>query len=435
MTRRLLPLAALAALALVSIGPLAGCSDDPSSPDPPTPVGWTLQESDLPREVAPQVPASDAAAVAAGNHAFALDLYHRLAASDNLLVCPVSIRTALAMTWAGARDATSAEMAAALSLGLPQDRLHRAFNARDQFLAGRRHPGDDDAPPLVLDLTSAIWGRLGYPFVPAYLDLLAVQYGTGVYTADFRAEPDRCRREINAWVAGRTADHIVELLPERSITSDTAVVLINTLLLQACWRHPFDPDATHAAQFTRLDGSTVTVAMMAQAASVRYAEAAGCQVLELPLASPGDPLAVVLILPPEGDFASFAGNLDAATLGLLLGTLDDRHVGVQLPRFAFSSTSELREPLRAMGMVRAFDPSRADFGGMTENDVLWIDQVYHQAFLGVDEDGVEAAAATAVVMADGAYPTLEFRADRPFLVLIRDTPTDTILFLGQVTSP
>jgi serpin B len=412
----------------------AGCGDDATGPGDTPPGDVNLVASDLPRDLSPDVPASDHEQLSAGNHAFTLDLFHELDLTENLLISPLSIRAAFAMVHGGALGETAAQMDLALHYGLDQASLHPAWNARDLILRGRSRPGDDEITPLDLHVVNSVWSRPGYPFVPEYLDLLAVHYGTGVRELDMIGDPAGSRAAINAWVADETRQRILDLLPPGSLQGSPAVVLVNALYFNAAWKTPFDPDSTTTEDFHNLDGTTTSVAMLNEYDHFGYNEAPGCQVLELPFSDGAESLSMVVLLPDAGTFASFAADLDTETLDGLLDGLITSNVEVALPRFSFEYSCELKEPLQRLGMDVPFTPA-ADFGGMTQNPRLWIADAYHKTFIAVTEVGVEAAAAAAIVMVDSAFPGHHVvRIDRPFLMLIRDRVTGTILFFGQVIS-
>lgn len=411
-----------------------GCSDDPALVQPPTPE-WSLIKSDLPRDLSPEVPDADMEQLAAGNHQFCLNLFKELQTDENLLISPLSIRMAFAMNYAGAVGPTAVEMDQALCYSLDQEHLHPAWNRLDQILAGRNHPGDQDTPSTNLLLTNALWGRINYPFVDEYLDLLAINYGAGIHTADFVGAPESSRLFINDWVADQTQQKVLDLLPPQSISSDVAVVLVNSLYFQASWLQRFDPDQTVPGIFNHLDGHTTSVPMMNETNAYGYYEESGCQAVKLNFHQEDWSLAAVFMLPAEGQFQSFADNLDVETLDRFLGGMSAAQGQVSLPRFSFETKCRLKDALESLGMVVPFTPE-ADFGGMTQNDILWIDEAYHQTFIAVDENGVEAAAATAIVDVDGIDPDpFTFIANRPFLLAITDQETDTILFFGQVVAP
>ncbi len=364
-----------------------------------------------------------------GNAEFAFDLYHELFdAGENLLYSPHSLSIALAMTYAGARGETEQQMAPALHYTLPQAQLHPAFNALDQALDSRVDGGD----AVRLHITNGLWGQRGYTFRDDFLDIQAEHYGAGVRVVDFEQSED-ARRSINQWGSDQTGGRVRDLVPPGVINGDTALVLANAIHFEAAWAHPFAEDATHEDAFTLLDGEQVTAPMMEQVANLGYAERSGARAVELPYA--GGELSMVLLLPEDGAFAEFARGLDAAALDAILGDLESMGVRLTMPRFRFDADFRLKDALAGLGMVDAF--GEADFSGMDGTRELFIREVCHGAFIAVDEAGTEAAAATAVVMErkGGAAVGQEFKADRPFLFLIRGVESGAILFLGHVVNP
>ncbi|HOG45852.1 MAG TPA: serpin family protein [Anaerolineae bacterium] len=417
----------LLALALgVMVAPLAGCAVGVAKAD--------VVKSDKARLQSPD--AADVPDLVAGNTQFALDLYGVLYDKGaNLFCSPYSISQALAMTYAGAKGATAQEMAQALAFTLPQERLHPAFNALDQVLASRgANVAKDQGERFSLHVTNALWGQQDYAFLPAFLDVLAENYGAGLRLLDLKGASDASRQTINRWVEEQTAEKIKDLLPEGSIDSLTRLVLTNAIYFNAGWKNPFQAQATQEGAFHLLDGSSVTVPMMRQGERMGYVAGQGWQAVELPYV--GDELSMVVVLPAEGQFEAVARGLDAATLATMTQGLKPTDVALALPRFKFEAKAELKEALVKLGMAQAFSQD-ADFSGMTERPELYIDQVYHKAFVAVDEKGTEAAAATAVAMRVTAAPAepKQVRVDRPFIFLIRDAETGAILFLGHVVNP
>ena len=385
-------------------------------------------QSDRPRLPAPSAEEAGVAELVAGDSAFALDLYRVLfAREENLFYSPHSLSVALAMTYAGARAETERQMAAALHYTLPQDQLHPAFNALDQALSSR----GEGEEAFRLYMANAIWGQQGYSFLKAFLDTLAENYGAGLRTVDF-ARSEEARRLINQWVGDQTERRIPDLLPPNSVDGETTLVLTNAVYFKAAWTHPFAEGRTQDGAFTLLDGGEVMVPMMEQAAELGYAERPGVQAVELPYA--GGELSMVILLPEAGSFEAFARGLDAVELEAILGEMEPLGVRLGMPKFRFDTEVQLRDALMELGMVDAF--GEADFSGMDGTKELFIDEVYHDAFVAVDEAGTEAAAATAVVVArKGLAVEQEVRVDRPFLFLIRDLETGAILFLGHVVNP
>ncbi|MGQ9683853.1 MAG: serpin family protein [Anaerolineae bacterium] len=378
---------------------------------------------------------SQVAALVDGNTVFALALYQTLYdGKANLFCSPYSISQALAMTYAGARGATAQEMAAALRFSLPPEQLHPAFNALDQALASRGEGSKDEGERFRLRIANALWGQKDFAFQPAFLDLLAENYGAGLRLVDFQRAPEPARQTINRWVEEQTEQKIKDLLPEGSIDDLTRLVLSNAIYFNAGWRYPFKKDATQDGAFNMLDGSTVTVPLMQQSEDLAYAAGPNYQLVQLPYV--GGELSMVILLPAEGQFEAFARGLDAAQLETMLQGVQSAQVTLTLPRFRYESQAQLKDALTRLGMGGAFEDT-ADFSGMTGKRDLCIDDVYHKAFVAVDEEGTEAAAAMAVVMRLTSAPAeqVEMRVDRPFLFLIRDNETGAILFLGHVVNP
>jgi serpin B len=390
--------------------------------------------SDLPRDTSPSVSDDDVMALADGNRAFALDLYRALLEEEdgNLFYSPYSISAALAMTYAGARNVTEKEMAEVLHFTLPQDRLHPAFNALDLLLTRRGTSGDED-DDFQLNIANALWGQKGYEFLSEFLDVLAENYGAGLRVLDFGRDPEKARQIINDWVYEKTEEKIKDLLPEGIIDAATRLVLTNAIYFNAKWRLPFEESQTSDGVFHLLDGSQATVPFMTQTASFRYAGGDGYQVVELPYV--GDELAMDIFLPSQGNFEVFERALTAERVGEILEDLESSSVILTMPKFEYESDFSLRDVLIDMGMPSAFG-NNADFSGMDGTKNLAIEDVVHKAFVSVDEAGTEAAAATAVIMVESAtVGTVEMSMDRPFIFLIRDFQTDTILFLGRVVNP
>ena len=390
---------------------------------------------------APSVGNADLAGLVDGNSAFAFDLYETLRTQEgNLFYSPHSISLALAMTYAGAGGRTASQMADTLRFSLAQDRLHPALNALDQELASR---GADfqsrDGEGFRLNIVNAVWGQQGHPFRGAFLDVLAESYGAGVRPTDFIAAPEESRLAINDWVAESTEDRIRDLIPQGIIDSLTRMVLTNAIYFNASWVSPFNEANTRAQPFHLLDGSSVDVPMMRTSEDFGYAAGDGYQAVDLPYV--GHELSMTVIVPDRGRFREFEDSLDAGLAERIIANLGFRYVTLDLPRFEFESQFRLSEALKSMGMPDAFDKASSDFSGMDgrsclagDPGCLYIREVVHKAFVSVDEAGTEAAAATAVVMQTESAPQnpVAVTVDRPFIFLIRDRETGSILFVGRV---
>ena len=411
--------------------------DQTASP-PPTATARAVQSSKT-QDGSPDASSADLADLAEGNRAFAFDLYRTLAEEDgNLFYSPYSISLALAMTYAGARGETERQMADTLQFTLPQDEIHGAFNAMDSDLRSRGEEGDDR---FTLNIANAVWGQHGYEFLEPFLDVLATHYGAGVRPVDFAGSPEESRITINDWVAERTEDRIKDLIPEDAITPLVRMVLTNAIYFNARWAYWFDERFTSMSPFRLLDGSEVDVPLMKVGRGERfgYADGDGYQAVELPYV--GRDAAMTILLPDEGTFREFEESMDADIVAGILGQIEREYVDLTMPKFEFDSDFSLKDTLEAMGMPNAFDQHTADFSGMDGRSCpgvcLLIADVFHKAFVSVDEEGTEAAAATGVVVIlESAGPeSKQVVINRPFIFLIRDRATDSILFMGRVENP
>jgi serpin B len=402
---------------------------------PPASAG-ELIKSDKPRDTAPDVNESELALLVEGNSAFAFELYRELKEEDGNLFCsPYSLSLALVMTYAGARGETEEQMADALNFNLTQDRLHPALNALSLELDSRGEGAKGkDGGDFRLNIVNAIWGQKDYEFLAAYLDTLAANYGAGLRVLDFANEPEESRIAINDWASDQTEGRIKNVLPEGSVDSLTRFILANAIYFNAAWKYEFDEDRTRDDPFYLLEGGEVTVPMMRQTRSFGYAEGDGYQAVEL--LYDGSELSMVIFLPREGSFEAFEQALDSEQANAIINAVGHREVALTMPRFEFDSAFDLNPALEAMGMPIAFSGD-ADFSGMTGGKDLYIDGVMQKAFVSVAETGTEAAAVSIVSMAPTSMPEppVEFNANRPFIFLIRDIETGTILFLGRVLDP
>jgi len=431
----------LPALILLSgCNPVASDSVNPAPPantqqGPSSPAPSQIVRSDHTRQFPLDVPPEDLQALAAGNAAFAFDLYRVLASNPgNLFFSPHSISAALGMTSAGAAGDTASQMADTLHFSLPPDRLHPAFNALTQALETPATT-EDAGTPFELSVANSLWGQAGFDFLPAFLDLLGLNYDAGMNLVDFAADPEASRQAINAWVEEETRGKVRELVGQGVINSLTRLVLANAIYFKAGWVHPFEANATTSEPFYLLDGSAVDVPMMHQSESFAVADMGDYRAIELPYLGGG--ISMLVLLPEEGQFEAVQSRLSAEEIEAVLAALRPAQVALSLPKFAVETDFNLNEPLKALGMVDAFDIERADFSGMTGKPELYIGNVLHKAFVDVNEEGTEAAAATAVIMQLRSAPleTIEFRIDRPFLYLIREEPTGAILFMGRLADP
>lgn len=397
---------------------LAGCCEDPAT-----------CPSDNQRTI---VPATLESRINNTNE-FAWDLYCALkSAEGNLIVSPHSITTTFGMAYGGARGKTEKEIATVLHFNYPPVGFHVAMKQLNDLLMGR---GQWIGPESFrLNIANSCWGRNDMTYLAEYLDLLSEYYGADMGYLDFAGEPEASRVVINQWVEDETYGLIRDLIPPNSLDSRTYLVLANAIYFKASWLHQFDPYNTKPAVFTKLDGSTVNVSLMEGEEYFPYHDGDGYQLVELPYK--GEECSMVLILPDEGTYLSFEDALTPAKLKEIVdaGTSTSTSVIVSLPKFSFATEYELAPTLSDMGMHGAFEPG-ANFSGMdgTDDGIPWISFVAHKTFIYVDEFGTMAAAGTGMGFSIGM--PARFKATRPFIFVIRDRETGTILFLGRVLDP
>ena len=398
----------------------------------------------LPERVKPSATRSEVEDLVRGHSAFAFDLYQELSSEEgNLFYSPYSISIALGMTYAGARGETEEQMSDTLHFLLPQGSLHPAFNSLYLDLDSRSGGKQEDNPAAFrLNIANALWGQQGYRFLDDFTTVIAENYGAGVTPLDFARLPGRSRLEINDWVARETEDRITDLIsPGKFERQPPALVLTNAIYFNAGWLEPFG-ESPATTVFYPLEGDAVSVPMMKRTGKSGYASGGGYQAVDLRYLY--GKMSMVIVLPDPGHFEAFEDSLDHELLTRILEDIGSGLVKLTMPRFEFESTFDLVDTLRVMGMTDAFDGMRADFSGMDgrscraeEAPCLRISDVIHKAFVSVDEEGTEAAAATAVEIAvsEGPGPTVEVIVDRPFIFLIRDSETGTIVFMGRVLDP
>ena len=397
-------------------------------------LGFVLQEAGMAQTPLPVLSSTpDQAALVEGNNAFAVDLYGQLRKNDgNLFFSPESISTALAMAYAGAHGDTASQMASALHFTLLQDKLHPAMGALLQSLNGE-HPG------YQLRVADALWAEQDYKFLDSYLDVTKADYDAGLHKVDFKTAHEAARATINAWVEEKTEDKIKDLLPPGSLTPDTRLVLTNAIYFKGDWQTQFKKAATLEEDFHLSSTQAIKAPLMHLQAKFRYFDGGSFKAVDLPYKS-GE-LSMVVLLPNEVDgLPALEQSFTSSNAHEWLGKLQAAEkVILTLPKFKMTRQFELGGPLSDMGMAQAFDRKTADFSGMTGERNLWISSVVHKAFVDVNEEGTEAAAATGTVMRSMAMayerPPVVFRADHPFLFLIRDNRSGGILFMGRVADP
>ena len=375
-----------------------------------------------------------------GNTMFALDLYATLAKEpdfegENLFFSPFSISSALAVTYEGARGDTADEIRSVFHLPANDTVRREGFLALDSDLSTTDRN-------YTLNTANALWAEKTYPFLPGYIDIARIFYSADVNNLDFIDQPEASRLIINQWVEERTAGKITDLLPAGSINPLTRLVITNAIYFKGTWVLQFDALKTTDQAFRTGPDATVTVPMMQRTdedAIYGYAENDALQALRMPYShEEGKELSMLVLLPRNDNLSAAEDILNPDDLARMRESMTERRVMVYFPKFSLDTEYRLPETLAAMGMPTAFTMD-ADLSGMDGTKNLYISEVVHKAFVEVNEEGTEAAAATGVVVnLKAVYPEEEvpvFLADHPFLFLIQDDETGNILFMGRVINP
>jgi serpin B len=370
------------------------------------------------------------AVVEAGNR-FALGLYGELrGAEGNLFLSPYSISSVLSMAYAGARGETAEQMAQVLHLPEEGGEVHAAMGRLAAEVAGSGRERE-----FALHVANAVWLQQGFEVLAEFLRVMSAHYGGGLERLDFGAAPEPARRRINAWVEEQTAGRIRDIIPPGVLTPLTRLVLTNAIYFKGAWLHPFSEGNTADDAFHVTAERSVTVPMMKGTHRCGYAESGDVQVLKMGYV--GGEVSMTIVLPRRvGGLAELEESLTPETLAAW-SELERRRVAVTLPRFKVTAQCRLDRALQQLGMTDAFT-ERADLSGITGRRDLFVSAVLHKAFVDVDEEGTEAAAATALVATTTAVRPGEppvFRADHPFLFYIQHEPTGAVLFMGRLADP
>jgi serine protease inhibitor len=360
---------------------------------------------------------------------FATDLYGQLRSQDgNLFFSPNSISTALAMTYAGAKGNTGTEMAGVMHFTLPNDRLNAAYSAR-------LHDLNASGKGYELNVANALWGQKGFAWQKDFLDLNKSYYDAGLNEVDF-AQSEQARQTINAWVEKNTHEKIKDLIPSGILDVLTRMVLTNAIYFKGKWALQFDPKMTFDGDFWTSATDKVKTPLMNEHGEFNFMENETLQAVELPYSGKG--VSMIVLLPRKRDgLKDLEEKLNAKKLAEWIGAMKPVHgLAVTLPKFKMTTQFELSKTLEAMGMKDAFG-AKADFSGMGgEPGLVYLSHVIHKAFVDVNEEGTEAAAATAVVASRAPGPPQPtFRADHPFVFVIRDNRSGAILFMGRLSNP
>jgi serpin B len=378
-------------------------------------------------------PDSDKTAAVDGSNAFAVALYGQLRnGPGNLFFSPESVSIALGMTYAGARGPTAEQMARTLDFTLPPDRLAPAMGALLGDL-NASHTG------YQLHVANGLWAQQGYVFLPGFLNVMRDDYGAGFSQVDFETATEAAREAINRWVELQTNDRIQNLIAPGVLSGATRLALVNAIYFKGDWQTQFEKAQTKEEEFHVSAAQTTKAPLMHCERGFNYLDGGTFQALERPYKS-GE-LSMIVFLPNAVD--GLQAMEQAMTASNTKQWMTQLHhvseVAVALPKFKMTQQFGLSRTLAALGMPLAFDKHAADFTGMTEKRELYISAVIHKAYIDVNEEGTEAAAATGVVisraLAVRPQPPIVFRADHPFVFLIRDNRSGSILFMGRVADP
>ncbi len=403
-----------------------GCSERPPSENPD------------PQEVEPEeceeierltIEDQNILDVVESNHEFAFNIYEELRVDlDNVFLSPISISTALGMLHLGAEENTEVEISD--MLGVFQDDSNDWHTGQGSLVQEFDLGNNCD---YKLSVANKAFFQVGYEYNPDFINDLSLYYDSELSELDFSADHEAARQEINGWVSNKTNEHIPELFLPGQIVSSTKLVLTNAIYMDAPWKDSFDPNNTYTAQFNKADGSTTDVEMMSSfEMGYRVGYQDDFQIVEIPYQ--GDDLAFTAIVPNAVDgLEAIEENLSVDSLAEWKSTMYATEGELQMPKFEMRYKELLNDTLKKLGMVDAFGDS-ADFSGISTQSQLQVNVVVHEAWLQVSEEGTEAAAATGVGTLDtsvGEFVSL----NRPFLFLIEDKRSGTILFIGKISDP
>lgn len=367
--------------------------------------------------------------VTSNNH-FALEIYRRVRhVEGNIFYSPYSISSALAMTYAGARESTRSQMQTAMGFTADDELIHEGFKNLAEIMSEAAENGS-----VRLAIANSLWPQEGYRLRRAYLNLVKKHYQTRITRVDY-TEADAAREKINTWVEEATENRIQDLIGAGVLDSLTRLVLVNAIYFKGDWEHQFDEGLTDEQPFRPSPDTEIPVQMMHNRSSFAYNEMDDLQILELPYR--GKHLSMLILLPRETEGINILEEaFSTENLERWTSSLEKMEVNVSLPKLELSFPFRLDEILQEMGMVDAFT-GNADFSGIEESRELYLNAVLHKAFVEVNEKGTEAAAATAVIMQTKSisFMSVDFTADHPFIFLIRENRSGSILFLGRVNNP
>lgn len=427
-------------LAFLGCSSTTTSSSGPSpSPEPNAPASPSAAEarSELTRDASPSVDDATLAELVAGNTAFSADIFRHVATEtpkgENVFLSGYGISGAFAMLAAGARGDTQKEIAKTFHFTIDANKLHPAFDKLALEIESRAKDGGagSDGKGFRLAVDNSFWGEKTLAWERPYLDVLATSYGAGINLVDYRSAAEPARAAINAWTEAKTEGRIKELLPAGSIDEATRLVMVNTVYFNAAWASPFE---SQSLTFHGPAGDASIDGMRATGGGIRAGTKDGTSVVAIPYE--GGDLELVAMVPASLD--ALEQSLDGHALESLLEVPASGNIALTMPKFTIDGDAmPLVESLQALGLRAPFERDAADLSGITKQVRLSIDDVRHKGFVKVNEKGTEAAAATGMSSGGSGVPVpaVVVTIDRPFLFVVRDVPTKTVLFTGRVVDP
>jgi len=372
-----------------------------------------------------------------GNNKFSIEIYHALKTPKvNLFFSPLSIYTLLSMVFVGARGLTETQIKKVLHIKLDQIRFHSEY--KKMLRVFHRDTGSE------LSMANLLCIHEKYQLLEKYLWIVEDTYGGVIWKLDFNAISETCSK-INAWVEEHTQGKIKDVI--HTLKEDDGLVLVNAIYFKGTWENLFKEKDTEEEPFTLLSGDHIIIPMMHQKKKFQWLDEDGFQILEMPykgirIFGSLEHISMIIFLPEKKDgIKDLENSLTNENIENYLEKLHkiwEREIKVVFPKFKIEKTYELKEILSTLGMTAAFSDG-ANFSGIAEDPPRYISQIIHKAFVEVNERGTEAAAVTALRMLGSSIgPTgkpPEFRADHPFIFLLIDSYTRTILFIGRVMNP
>jgi serpin B len=400
-------------------------------------LAGSLTATGAPTKSKPALSKEAVATLAQGSNAFGFDLYQRLRLKPgNVVISPASITTVLTLAWGGAQGDTKTQMGSVLHLAGAASEVMATSGRLARSL-------QDPSRPIVFLIANQLFAERTYKLVPSYVDQVKAAFGAPAELLDFKTAPEPARVHINLWIEGKTKHRVKDLVPPHGIGPNSRLVLVNAIYFLGDWNFPFEPYATRPAPFFLTASETKNVPTMTQENQLRIGQKDGVTAVEIPYK--GGEMSMLILIPDEiGGLSAVEKTLDANKLDALTSAMKAEWIWLSLPKFEVNPGDSLAlgKDLKALGMPLAFDLKTADFTGIanppSRNDRLVLDEVFHKAFVRVDEKGTEAAAATAGGIPTGANAEdqpRQVKVDRPFLFLIRDNASGLVLFLGRVSDP